>query len=106
MVEESIVAIIQRYLAQLVSLGIHAHSAVLFGSYALGTASEHSDIDLVVIAPEFDASKDISLVKALWHAASVDTRIEPIPCGELEWQKEEGRPILDIARRDGILITR
>ena len=105
MVEESIVAIIKRYLAQLVSIGIHAQRAVLFGSYALGTASEHSDIDLVVIAPEFDASKDISMVKALWHATSVDTRIEPIPCGEQEWQKEEGRPILDIARRDGVVIT-
>ena len=28
-------------------------------------------------------------------------RIEPIPCGEREWETEEGRPILDIARQEG-----
>jgi len=105
MVEDTIIATIRKYLASLPDFGIHACRAVLFGSYALGKADEYSDIDLVVIAPEFDGSREISLVKALWHATIIDSRIEPIPCGEQEWETDGSRPILEIARREGVIIT-
>ncbi len=83
----------------------HPERIVLFGSYARGRADEYSDIDLVVIAPEFDGSRELSLVKALWQATASDNRIEPIPCGEQEWETDQGRPILEIARREGIIIA-
>lgn len=104
MVDDEVVEIVKRYLAGLAAFGIHARRAVLFGSYVQGRADEWSDIDLVVIAPEFDASHDISLVKALWRSTVADNRIEPIPCGEKEWETDESRPILEIARREGIII--
>jgi hypothetical protein len=50
-----------------------------------------------VIAPEFDGSWEISLVKALWRATVTDNHIEPIPCGEQEWEADGSRPILEIA---------
>lgn len=105
MVEETVIAAVKRYLADLPAFGIHARRAVLFGSFVRGQAGEYSDIDLVVIAPEFDGSREISLVKALWRATISDNRIEPIPCGEKEWETEQGRPILEIARREGIIIA-
>jgi predicted nucleotidyltransferase len=105
MVEETVIKAVKRYLAGLPALGVHASRAVLFGSFAQGQADEWSDIDLVVIAPEFDGFREISLVKALWRATVADNRIEPIPCGEQEWETEFGRPILDIARQEGIVIT-
>ena len=104
MVESAIVSVIRRYLAALPEVGIHASRAVLFGSFASGENDEWSDIDLVVIAPEFDGPRSLSLVKALWRATRVDDRIEPIPCGELEWEGDDGRPILTIARRQGVVI--
>jgi len=104
MVEETVTTAIKRYLAKLPALGIHAQSAVLFGSFVNGQAGQWSDIDLIVIAPEFDGAKELSLVKALWHATVADNRIEPIPCGEKEWETDQSRPILEIARREGILI--
>ncbi len=104
MVEQTIVASVQRYLASLPALGIRANRAVLFGSFARGEGSAESDIDLVVIAPEFDGRRDASLVKALWRATIADDRIEPIPCGEREWESGDGRPILEIARREGVVI--
>jgi hypothetical protein len=58
----------------------------------------------LVIAPEFDGRRDVSLVKALWRATAADDRIEPIPCGEREWESGDGRPILEIARREGVVI--
>lgn len=104
MVEPAIIENVRRYLASLPRVGIHASRAILFGSFARGEGTVESDIDLVVIAPEFDGRRDVSLVKALWRATVSDDRIEPIPCGEREWETGDGRPILDIARREGVVI--
>jgi len=105
MVEETVLGNIRRYLGTLPAAGIHANRGVLFGSYAMDNADEYSDIDLIVIAPEFDGSRELSLVKALWRATACDNRIEPIACGEREWETDQSRPILEIARREGIIIT-
>jgi predicted nucleotidyltransferase len=105
MVESTVAGAIRRYLASLSGVGIHASRAVLFGSYATGRAGQWSDIDLIVIAPEFDGRRDFSLIESLWLARRIDSRIEPIPCGEKEWETDETRPILEIARREGITIT-
>jgi hypothetical protein len=105
MVDEDIKTVIKQYLTLLCSFGIHSNRAVLFGSFALGGYHEYSDIDIIVIAPEFDGTRDISLVKSLWRATVCDYRIEPIPCGEKEWETDRKRPILEIARREGIVIA-
>lgn len=105
MVDRAIIATVKCYLAALPNIGIHARQAVLFGSFARGEADELSDIDLIVIAPEFDGLNEIKLVEDLWQAtAFADNRIEPIPCGEREWETDQGRPILEIARREGVVI--
>ena len=104
-VQDAVIKAVKRYLAGVPALGIHAHRAVLFGSYVQGQADEYSDIDLIVIAPEFGGSREISLVKALWRATVADDRIEPIPCGEQEWETDGSRPVLEIARREGVSIT-
>ena len=106
MVESTIISAIGRYVLALSTFGIHTNRLVLFGSFARGDADEYSDIDLVVIAPEFDGPRELTLVEKLWLAtASADNRIEPIPCGEREWETDGSRPILEIARREGVIIT-
>jgi predicted nucleotidyltransferase len=105
MVEQTVIESVRSYLRALPALGIHPRRGVLFGSYARGVAGEYSDIDLVVIAPEFDGSRELALVKRLWQATVSDNRIEPIPCGEHEWETDEGRPIIEIARREGVEIA-
>jgi len=57
MVDEAVIAIVKSYLAGLPAMGIHARRAVLFGSFVQGQAGKYSDIDLIVIAPEFDGSR-------------------------------------------------
>jgi predicted nucleotidyltransferase len=104
MVEPAIVESVKGYLAALPRFGIHARRAVLYGSFARGAGNVDSDIDLIVIAPEFDGRRDMALVKALWRATVSDDRIEPIPCGEREWEGGDGRPIIEIARREGVVI--
>jgi hypothetical protein len=102
MVESAIAEIVKRYLAGLASVGIHASKGVLFGSFARGAADQWSDIDLIVIAPEFDGPRDIVLIKSLWRETGADSRI---PCGEKEWETDQTRPIIEIARREGVGIV-
>ena len=92
-------------MARLGAFGIHPEMAVLFGSFATGKADEFSDIDLIVIAPEFDGNRQVQLVKNLWKATAADSRIEPIPCGKEEWENDQSRPILEIARNEGVIVA-
>ena len=106
MVENAVVEIVQRYLRVLQKSGIHARNGVLFGSFARGEATEWSDIDVLVIAPEFDGDRSLTLVEQMWElTGEADNRIEPIPCGEREWETEQGRPILEVARQEGVEIA-
>jgi hypothetical protein len=105
MVAEPVEVIVRRYLEAVREAGIDARRAVLFGSHVRGAADEWSDIDLVVIAPELAPPADRRLVAKLWELrAATDSRVEPIPCGEEEWETDEARPILEIARREGVTI--
>jgi predicted nucleotidyltransferase len=106
MVEKSIINTTRRYLGVLHSFGIHPSMAVLFGSCARGDTGEYSDIDLVVVAPELDGPRSMEIVENLWRATALaDNRIEPIPCGEKEWETDQSRPILEIARKEGVIIN-
>jgi predicted nucleotidyltransferase len=103
--DETLIAKIRQYLATLPTVGIHASRAVLFGPYARGEADQDSDVDLIVVAPEFDDESDLETIKGLWEITLLaDNRIEPIPCGEREWESGGGRPIIEIARREGVVI--
>ncbi len=104
MVEATVIEKVRQYLISLPAYGVHASRGILFGSFVTGGAHQWSDIDLVVVAPEFDGPRDNALVKALWRATVADDRIEPIPCGEVEWDSGNGRPILAIARSEGVVI--
>lgn len=97
---------VRKYLGVLPAFGIHSTQAVLYGSCARGDEHEWSDIDLIVIAPEFDTDYPDALVGKLWEATiKTDNRIEPIPCGELQWETDDGTPIFEVARQEGIVIT-
>ncbi|WP_257787951.1 nucleotidyltransferase domain-containing protein [Limihaloglobus sulfuriphilus] len=74
----------------------------MFGSYACGGADEMSDIDLLVVSPEFDGVVSRDFVNRLWRiAARTDSRIEPIPCGEKQWLNDNSNAIIEVARREG-----
>jgi predicted nucleotidyltransferase len=102
MVDESVVAATKEYLRALQRRGIPVRFGVLFGSWVRGMAHRWSDIDLVVVSPQFDHSRSWTDVRALWRqAARTDSRIEPIACGEEQWEEDDSSIILEAARREG-----
>jgi predicted nucleotidyltransferase len=102
MLEQSVLTSVKRYLAALTTRGIVIERLVVFGSQAKGEAHEWSDIDILVISPQFDNIKDRNAINLLWRvAARIDSRIEPIPCGSLQWRDDDSSAIIEIARREG-----
>ena len=108
MVKESVLAIIQSYLREIQKTGIRVNQAVLYGSWARDEAHVDSDINLIVIAREFDNPQDRELINRLWKLTAFVPeawRIEPIACGKREWLEDDERAIIEIARREGEVIN-
>jgi predicted nucleotidyltransferase len=53
MAKRALKPIIARYCAELATMGIQVEKVLLFGSQARRTAHEDSDIDLIVISPDW-----------------------------------------------------
>ena len=105
MVSQSVITAVKNYLRHLLENEIDVRFAVVFGSQATGKADQWSDIDLLVVSPQFDDNLNRRDIDLLWRlAAHTDSRIEPVPCGESQWQEDDSSAIVEIARREGEII--
>jgi uncharacterized protein len=105
MVKKSIVKVIKKYLRVVADRGVPVKAGVLFGSYATGRTHKWSDIDLLVISPQFDKKPKRKHIDLLWRvAADVDSRIEPIAVGERQYEESDSSFIIEVARREGKFI--
>lgn len=106
MVEQSVVNVVQKYLQSLQGVGLAVRFGVIFGSRATGKAGPWSDIDLLVVSPSFDSPRNRQDMNLLWRqAARIDSRIEPIACGEQQWQQDDSIAVIEIARREGTQVA-
>ena len=106
MVAEPIVRSIKHYLQVVSEQGIPVRYGVVFGSQVTGRADVWSDIDLLVVSPRYDLPRKREDVNVLWRiAARTDSRIEPIPVGERQYQEDDSSAIIEIARREGQMIS-
>ena len=102
MVNESIVKSVRNYLKTVQEKGIDVRFGIVFGSHVAGRSGTWSDIDVLVVSPLFDGRRNRRDVDLLWRvAARSDSRIEPIPCGERQWNEDSSSAIVEIARREG-----
>jgi predicted nucleotidyltransferase len=102
MAEKSYLDAVGKYLKTLNEQGLAVRFGIIFGSRAKGEPDKWSDIDLMVVSPRFDGSRNRQDVDLLWRlAARIDSRIEPIPCGEKQWEEDDSSAIVEIARREG-----
>ena len=102
MVDEAIIKTVRNYLRRLEEHGVAVRFGILFGSQTAGQPDQWSDIDLLVVSPQFDGRRTRQAVDLLWRlAARSDSRIEPIPCGERQWEEDDSSAIVEIARRGG-----
>lgn len=105
MVDAKIIDLVRKYLRVLSLEGIIISKAYLYGSQVHGTATEDSDIDLMLVSPMFDEDTD-KYAPALWLSTrNVSYKIEPIAVGEKRFQTDEISPLIETVRQEGIEIT-
>jgi predicted nucleotidyltransferase len=78
-IPDKISSIIDQFLNELERNNINIEQAILFGSYAQGTNSAWSDIDLAIISSDFegDRFKDRNKIRRIKLKISSD--LEPVP---------------------------
>ena len=106
MVDPSVERSTRKYLRLIRDHGIVVLFGVVFGSQITGSRDRWSDIDVLVVSPQFDGPRDRRDIDLLWRlAAQADSRIEPIPCGEMQWREDTSSAMVEIARREGQTIS-
>ena len=106
MVDQYVLKSVRNYLKAVQMEGIAVRFGIIFGSHATGRSDRWSDIDVLVVSPRFDAPRNRQDIGLLWRlAAKSDSRIEPIPCGERQWEEDSSSAIVEIARREGETIS-
>jgi predicted nucleotidyltransferase len=106
MVDQYVMKSVRNYLKAVQTEGIAVRFGIIFGSHATDRSDRWSDIDVLVVSPRFDAPRNRQDIDLLWRlAAKSDSRIEPIPCGEQQWEEDSSSAIVEIARREGETIS-
>jgi len=105
MVDAKVVELVKKYLNVLSVEGLVITRAYIYGSQAKGTATEESDIDLMLISPMFDEDTD-KYAPVLWLSTrGISYKIEPIAVGEKRFITDDVSPLIETVRREGIEIA-
>ena len=88
-IPDKISSIIERFLEELKKNDINIEQAILFGSYAQGTFTTWSDIDIALVSSDFegDRFKDRGKIRRIKLKISSD--LEPIPYPPNEFTIED-----------------
>ena len=100
MVKREIVEILKKYIFILRSEGITIDKAYLYGSYLLNTATDDSDIDIMIVTE----NEDDYLTGKIWSLTrKVNSKIEPYLVGKMRFNNEDS-PLIDLVKRTGLEI--
>jgi len=89
--KKDVLDILKRFRVALESKKIHVQKMILFGSWAKGTAGKFSDIDVVIVSPNFDGKDLWDRAKMTGGAAAAYHILEPIQPLALTPQEWEGK---------------
>jgi predicted nucleotidyltransferase len=105
MVNSEVINKVKEYLRELASKGVYITKAFIYGSQIHGTATEESDIDLMLVSPLFDEDTD-KFAPVVWLSTKrTNYRIEPVAIGEKRFETDEYSPLIAIVRQEGVEVT-
>jgi predicted nucleotidyltransferase len=96
--------LVKRYIEELEKNQIHISQALIFGSYAKGTANDESDIDVALISDAFTGERFEDRRRIVPLRRKIDTRIEPIPLKPEDF--DEGGALVEEIKRTGIVVLK
>jgi len=103
MAKNEVIEILRKYIYLLRAEGISIDKAFLYGSYLSNTATNESDIDLMIV---LDNENDDYLAGKIWSLTQkINSRIEPYLVGTNRFYNNETSPLIDLVKRTGFEIT-
>ena len=96
---------LKRYILLLNSNGISVYKAFVFGSYSTNTATEASDIDVMIVSEKYDETDDEAVGKIWKLTRMVSTKIEPFLIGKNKFISDDNSPLIEQIKRQGIELT-
>lgn len=94
---------VQDFAQKVSSSGIPVTDAILFGSWAKGTATPDSDIDVCIVSPKLGKDWVAEIVSLRQLALGIDHRIEPVPLSPQDMQ-DKFHPLANEINKFGIKI--
>ncbi len=102
--QDAVLKTVRQFKKALESINIRVEQLILFGSHAVGTAREDSDIDVVVISPSFSDKSYWERIDILTEAIyEVFAPIEASAFTPEEWKAEKSL-IVDYAK-NGVFVS-
>jgi len=103
MAKSEVIEILRSYIYLLRAEGISVHKAFLYGSYLSNTATNESDIDLMIVT---ENENDDNLAGKIWNLTKkVNSRIEPFLVGTSRFNSNDNSPLVDMVKRTGLEIV-
>lgn len=102
MAKREIIDILKKYIYILKTEGISVEKAFLYGSYLSNTATDDSDIDLMIVT---ENENDDLLAGKVWSLTKrVNSKIEPFIVGTSRFYASEYSPLIELVKRTGLEI--
>ena len=102
MSKSEIVEVLKKYIFILRLEGITVDKAYLYGSYLTNTATEESDIDVLIVTE----NENDNLTGKIWSLTKrVNSRIEPYLIDKDRFINNKDSLLIDLVKRTGIEIT-
>jgi predicted nucleotidyltransferase len=103
MAKNEVIEILKSFIFLLKSEGISVEKAYLYGSYLSGSATNDSDIDILVVT---NSGNDDYLAGKIWQLTrKINTRIEPFIIGTDRFNSNDNSPLIDLIKRTGLQIA-
>ncbi len=103
MAKGEVIELLKKYIYLLRSEGIIVNKAFLYGSYLSNTATDDSDIDLMIVT---DNENDDYLTGKIWSLTKkVNSKIEPFLVGKRRFDNNDNSPLIDLVKRTGLEIS-
>lgn len=104
MATSEVIELLKKYILLLNTEGISVYKAYLFGSYSTNTASEMSDIDVMIVSDKFDETDDEAAGKMWKLTLDINTKIEPFLIGLNKFNNDSSSPLVSMIKSTGIEI--
>ena len=103
MAKSEVIDILRKYIFLLRAEGIAVDKAFLYGSYLSNTATNDSDIDLMIVT---ENENDDYLAGKIWSLTQkVNSKIEPFLVGTNRFNSDDCSPLIDLVKRTGLEIA-